>query len=60
MACICDAFSSLYYRRKPLLDDDDYDIDFYTVDPVPTDGTPSTRESLEVKATRLHVCRHIF
>ncbi|KAG7088535.1 hypothetical protein E1B28_012518 [Marasmius oreades] len=47
MACICDAYSSLYYRRKPVLDDDDYDIDFYTVDPINTDGTPSTRESLE-------------
>ncbi|KAL0581009.1 hypothetical protein V5O48_001003 [Marasmius crinis-equi] len=47
MACICDAFSSLYYRRKPVLDDDDYDIDFYTLDPIATDGTPSTRESLE-------------
>ncbi|KAF9267517.1 hypothetical protein L218DRAFT_955389 [Marasmius fiardii PR-910] len=47
MACICDAYSSLYYRRKPVLDDDDYDIDFYTVDPINTDGTPSTRLSLE-------------
>ncbi|KAJ8080689.1 hypothetical protein PM082_017523 [Marasmius tenuissimus] len=46
MACICDAFGSLYYRRKPVLDDDDYDIDFYTVDPIATEP-PSTRESLE-------------
>uniref|UniRef100_A0A0W0EVM0 Xylanolytic transcriptional activator regulatory domain-containing protein n=1 Tax=Moniliophthora roreri TaxID=221103 RepID=A0A0W0EVM0_MONRR len=47
MACICDAFSALYYRRKPLLDDDDYDIDFYLVGPISTDGQPSTREQLE-------------
>ncbi|KAF5369556.1 hypothetical protein D9758_002551 [Tetrapyrgos nigripes] len=48
MACICDAFSSLYYRRKPILDDDDYDIDFYTAaDPVNTAGAPSPREQLE-------------
>src|ERR1700728_5409462 len=53
MACLCDAYSSVYYRRKPVLDDDDYDIDFYTVDPVtPETGEkahgPSTREQLEV------------
>ncbi|KAF9007666.1 hypothetical protein BDZ89DRAFT_1168462 [Hymenopellis radicata] len=51
MACICDAYSSLYYRHKPILDDDDYDIDFYTVDPISSevlDGTtPSPREQLE-------------
>ncbi|EEB87914.1 hypothetical protein MPER_14527, partial [Moniliophthora perniciosa FA553] len=33
--------------RKPLLDDDDYDIDFYLVGPISTDGQPSTREQLE-------------
>ncbi|KAK0244380.1 hypothetical protein EDD85DRAFT_807791 [Armillaria nabsnona] len=51
MACICDAYASLYYRHKPILDDDDYDIDFYTVDPINPDGhdgtTPSPREQLE-------------
>ncbi|KAF5389321.1 hypothetical protein D9757_003453 [Collybiopsis confluens] len=47
MTCICDAYSSLYYRHKPLLDDDDYDIDFYTADPVRSDGAPSPREQLE-------------
>ncbi|KAK7469120.1 hypothetical protein VKT23_003611 [Stygiomarasmius scandens] len=48
MTCICDAFSALYYRRKPILDDDDYDIDFYTaVDPVNAAGAPSPREQLE-------------
>lgn len=52
MACICDAYSSLYYRHKPILDDDDYDIDFYTADPISSDGAPSPREQLEV--------RHIF
>lgn len=54
MTCICDAYASAYYRRKPVLDDDDYDIDFYTVDPVHADmldsaaPTPSPREQLEV------------
>ncbi|CAA7261362.1 unnamed protein product [Cyclocybe aegerita] len=51
MTCLCDAYASAYYRRKPVLDDDDYDIDFYTADPIPdiTDGapTPSPREQLE-------------
>lgn len=54
MACICDAYASTYYRRKPVLDDDDYDIDFYTVDPINTEPgemmspMPSPREQLEV------------
>lgn len=53
MTCICDAYASAYYRRKPVLDDDDYDIDFYTAEPVPpaSNGqgpTPSPREQLEV------------
>ncbi|KAJ7600995.1 hypothetical protein C8J56DRAFT_911818 [Mycena floridula] len=54
MACICDAYGSVYYRYKPLLDDDDYDMDFYTVDPINPDiqggdgpATPSPREQLE-------------
>jgi len=48
MACLCDAFSAFYYRRKPILDEDDYDIDFYTADPnSPDDGAPSPREQLE-------------
>ncbi|TFY60159.1 hypothetical protein EVJ58_g5325 [Rhodofomes roseus] len=53
MACLADAYRSVYYRRKPMLDDDDYDIDFYTVGPVApehleTQGTqPSPREQLE-------------
>lgn len=57
MACICDAYASLYYRHKPVLDDDDYDIDFYTVDPISAevlDGTPSPREQLEVRACLLN------
>ncbi|OCH88689.1 hypothetical protein OBBRIDRAFT_795009 [Obba rivulosa] len=53
MACLSDAYRSVYYRRKPMLDDDDYDIDFYTVGPVPPDiieshaPQPSPREQLE-------------
>jgi hypothetical protein len=59
MACISDAYASAYYRRKPVLDDDDYDIDFYTVGPTTpqenqgdsasTTTAPSTREQLEVR-----------
>ncbi|OBZ68942.1 hypothetical protein A0H81_11103 [Grifola frondosa] len=55
MACLADAYRSVYYRRKPMLDDDDYDIDFYTVGPVPPDiiqshaPQPSPREQLEVR-----------
>ncbi|KAM6489046.1 hypothetical protein JOM56_015458 [Amanita muscaria] len=53
MACICDAYASVYYRRKPTLDDDDYDIDFYTLEPPrlePVDAQnpmPSPRVQLE-------------
>lgn len=54
MTCLSDAYASAYYRRKPVLDDEDYDIDFYTVDPVPdmTDSSPSPREQLEVSQRR--------
>ncbi|KAJ7645457.1 hypothetical protein DFH06DRAFT_1211392 [Mycena polygramma] len=53
MACISDAYGSAYYRHKPVLDDDDYDIDFYTVDPINSDVVdshtpmPDPREQLE-------------
>ncbi|KAF9220971.1 hypothetical protein BS17DRAFT_293506 [Gyrodon lividus] len=51
MACLADAFSAFYYRRKPMLDDDDYDIDFYTVDlgvqEAMDPGKPSPRDQLE-------------
>ncbi|KAG6890787.1 hypothetical protein C0995_003217 [Termitomyces sp. Mi166 len=54
MACFCDAYASAYYRRKPVLDDGDYDIDFYTGDPIiagslDAHGRPlqSPREQLE-------------
>ncbi|KAF6757465.1 hypothetical protein DFP72DRAFT_989340 [Ephemerocybe angulata] len=54
MTCLCDAYASAYYRRKPILDDEDYDIDFYTAGPVSVEGGdtqnpgPSPREQLEV------------
>jgi hypothetical protein len=56
MACLCDAYASVYYRRKPVLDDEDYDIDFYTADPVSPESAdkaqvPSPREQLEVFVT---------
>ncbi|KAI6122479.1 hypothetical protein EDD16DRAFT_764512 [Pisolithus croceorrhizus] len=48
MACLCDAFSSFYYHRKPILDDDDYDIDFYTATrDGPDSANASSREQLE-------------
>jgi len=53
MACLADAYHAVYYRRKPMLDDDDYDIDFYTADPVMQEAVeiqtskPSPREQLE-------------
>ncbi|KDQ62585.1 hypothetical protein JAAARDRAFT_465069 [Jaapia argillacea MUCL 33604] len=53
MACLSDAYASCYYRRKPQLDDDDYDIDFYTADPTPPElgdshsPAPSPREQYE-------------
>lgn len=48
MACLCDAFSSFYYHRKPILDDDDYDIDFYTAtQDDPDSANASSREQLE-------------
>ena len=55
MACLADAYGSAYYRRKPLVEDSDYDIDFYTVDPVPLEGPDGQmlkqdpREHLEVR-----------
>ncbi|KAI0301161.1 hypothetical protein B0F90DRAFT_1911917 [Multifurca ochricompacta] len=51
MACLSDAYGAAYYRRKPQVEDDDYDVDFYTVDPVSMDSDgqakPDPREHLE-------------
>ncbi|KXN88208.1 hypothetical protein AN958_07667 [Leucoagaricus sp. SymC.cos] len=76
MACISDAYASAYYRRKPVLDDDDYDIDFYTVDPVNPElvdthtAMPSPREQLEflgyyraahsLARTARHMSKHLW
>jgi len=53
MACLSDAYASAYYRRKPQVEDDDYDVDFYIVDPVTVDPDgqtkPGPREQLEVR-----------
>jgi hypothetical protein len=53
MACLSDAYGAAYYRRKPQVEDEDYDVDFYTVDPVPMDldgqTKPDPREHLEVR-----------
>ncbi|THH09267.1 hypothetical protein EW146_g8729 [Bondarzewia mesenterica] len=57
MACLSDAYGAAYYRRKPALEDSDYDIDFYTVDPVQADSAdshvmkPDPREHLEFRAS---------
>lgn len=67
MACLSDAYGAAYYRRKPALDDSDYDVDFYTVDAMhahaesPADRhahhgqmmKPDPREHLEVRARSL-------
>ncbi|KAI0322423.1 hypothetical protein OF83DRAFT_804844 [Amylostereum chailletii] len=52
MSCLSDAYGSAYYRRKPQVEDADYDVDFYTADPVPLDPDGQTvkadpREHLE-------------
>lgn len=53
MACLSDAYGAAYYRRKPQVEDEDYDVDFYTVDPVSMDPDgqtkPDPREHLEVR-----------
>jgi hypothetical protein len=53
MACLSDAYGAAYYRRKPQVEDEDYDVDFYTVDPVSSDQDgqtkPDPREHLEVR-----------
>ena len=57
MACLSDAYGAAYYRRKPQVEDEDYDVDFYTVDPVSMDQDgqtkPDPREHLEVRAVYL-------
>ena len=52
MSCLSDAYGSAYYRRKPQVEDSDYNVDFYTADPVVQgDGqNPDPREHLEVSA----------
>ncbi|KAI0036427.1 hypothetical protein K488DRAFT_24690, partial [Vararia minispora EC-137] len=32
-SCLADAYASAYYRRKPQIEDEDYDVDFYTAGP---------------------------
>lgn len=56
MACISDAYGSAYHRRKPILDDDDYNIDFYTMEDTDTSTTTtSPREQLEVRSSRCQI-----
>jgi len=59
MACLSDAYGAAYYRRKPQVEDEDYDVDFYTVDPVSSDQDgqtkPDPREHLEVRPVFLIV-----
>jgi len=59
MACISDAYASAYYRRKPVLDDHDYDIDFYTVDPV-NPGLVDTHTAMPSPREHLEVCLYII
>ncbi|KAH9985531.1 hypothetical protein BJV77DRAFT_1071377 [Russula vinacea] len=44
MACLSDAYGAAYYRRKPQVEDEDYDVDFYTVDPVSMDPDGQTKQ----------------
>ena len=67
MACLADAYGSAYYRRKPQVDDGDYDVDFYIVDPLAADPDgqtkPGPREQLEVRPVLLYhsrSCQLIF
>ncbi|KAK7690393.1 hypothetical protein QCA50_007051 [Cerrena zonata] len=48
MACLADAYRSVYYRRKPLLDDDDYDIDFYTAEKTMSAEPSSSSDNSQV------------
>ena len=60
MACLSDSYGSAYYRRQPQIDDNDYDVDFYIVDPVAVDPDgqtkPGPREQLEVGPFSLSFC----
>jgi hypothetical protein len=68
--CLCDAYASAYYRRKPQIEDDDYDVDFYTVEPLPDKSATANgdegangvaanpREHLEVRT--FSVIKHVI
>jgi hypothetical protein len=50
-ACLCDSYASTYHRRMPIIKDDDYDVDFYTAEPLSEDANRANqgpREHLEV------------
>ncbi|VDB91906.1 unnamed protein product [Peniophora sp. CBMAI 1063] len=50
-ACLCDSYASTYHRRMPIIKDDDYDVDFYTAEPLSDDATRANqgpREHLEI------------
>lgn len=54
MTVFGDSYGSAYYQRKPILDDDDYDMDLYVADPITQDAQgniTSSREQLEVWIT---------
>ena len=51
-ACLCDSYASTYHRRMPIIDDEDYDVDFYTAEPLAEDANRANqgpREHLEVR-----------
>lgn len=53
-ACLCDSYASTYHRRMPIIKDDDYDVDFYTAEPLAEDANRANqgpREHLEVRYT---------
>lgn len=57
MSCLADGFGSAYYRRKPLLDDEDYDIDLWTED-IASNGSPAGQTEQQ-KVTLSHQLQYL-
>ncbi|CCA70194.1 hypothetical protein PIIN_04133 [Serendipita indica DSM 11827] len=62
-ACIADAYASVYWRKKPVIEDDDYDFSFMG-DPgfLPHDSQLASPESMQSWISSLHmadIARHL-
>ena len=57
MVCLPDMYGTAHCCQKPQVKDKDYDIDFYTINPIPIDQDgqtkPDLQEHLEVQAVYL-------